>query len=188
LSSVIPEEKYAQKSVKSFKFFATVVSFLKFRAASGVWRDYSLDICVSKTNLARVPSFLRRTFNMPYTITVKNKVVHCALTGHITLQDLVALQGESKNYEQNVDVVPHRITDLTGVEELALHYPDISGLAERRAQAHFPNTVKSAIIAQDKLHLGYARMYQTLNRNPQMLIEVFPDEASALKWIASSSW
>jgi hypothetical protein len=132
--------------------------------------------------------FLRGKKSMPYTITVKNKVVHCALTGRITGLDLAALQGESKNYEQNVDVVPHRITDLTGVEELALHYPDISGLAEKRGQVHFPNKVKSAIIARDPLHLGYARMYQTLNNNPQMIIEIFPDEASALKWIASSTW
>jgi hypothetical protein len=121
---------------------------------------------------------------MPYTITVENKVVRTALTGRITAQDLVALTGESKNYEENVDVVPHRITDMRGIEELAIHFPDISALAEKRGQVRFPNAVKSAIIAHDRLHLGYARMYQTLNHNPQMVIQIFPDEASALEWIA----
>ena len=121
---------------------------------------------------------------MPYTITVKNKVVHCALTGRITGLDLAALQGESKNYEQNVDVVPHRITDMTGIEELAIHFPDISALAAKREPLRFPNSFKSAIIARDMLHLGYARMFQTLNQNPQIVVQIFPDEASAIKWIA----
>lgn len=122
---------------------------------------------------------------MPYKITVENKIVRTVMTGRITVKDLIDLMGESKNYEQNVDVIPHRITDLTGVEELALHYPDISMLAAKRGQIHFPNSFKSAIIARDKLHVAYARMYQTLNHNPQMVIRIFPDEASALEWIAS---
>jgi hypothetical protein len=126
-------------------------------------------------------------FQMPYTISVENQVVRCVMTGRITPEDLVALMGESKNYEENVEVVPHRITDLTGVEELALHYPDISALAEKRGQRRFPNAFKSAIIARDALHLGYARMYQNLNKNPQMVIRIFPEVAPALEWIASTS-
>jgi hypothetical protein len=120
---------------------------------------------------------------MPYKITVENKVIRVVLTGRITARDLVELTGESKNYEQNVDVIPHRITDMTGVEELAIHFPDISALAARRGPLRFPNSVKSAIIARDILHLGYARMFQTLNENPQIVVRIFPDEASAIEWI-----
>lgn len=121
---------------------------------------------------------------MPYTIKVENNVVRIALTGRITAQDLVNLAGESKNYEHNVDVIPHRITDMAGIEELAVHYPDISALAATRGQCHFPNAFKSAIIARDIHHLGYARMFQTLNGNPQIIVRIFPDEVSAAEWIA----
>jgi hypothetical protein len=121
---------------------------------------------------------------MPYTITVEKNVIRIALMGRVTAQDLVNLAAESKHYEQNVDVIPHRITDMTGIEELAIHYPDISVLAATRGQLHFPNSFKSAIIARDMHHLGYARMFQTLNENPQIVIQIFPDEASASEWIA----
>ena len=122
---------------------------------------------------------------MPYKITVENKVIRVTLTGRITARDLVDLTAESKNYEHNVEVVPDRITDMTGIEELSIHYPDVSALAATRGQLRFPNTIKSAIIARDVHHLGYARMFQTLNVNPQIVVEIFPDEASACKWIAS---
>jgi hypothetical protein len=124
---------------------------------------------------------------MPYTITVENNVIRTVLTGRITPRDLADLAAESKNYEYDVAVIPHRITDMTKVEELAIHYPDISALAATRGQLLFPNSFKSAIIACSIIHLGYARMFQTLNRNPQILVRIFPDEASALEWIASSS-
>jgi hypothetical protein len=69
---------------------------------------------------------------MPYTIKVENRVIRVALTGRITAQDFVNLAAESKNYEHNVDVIPHRITDMRGIKELIIHYPDISALAATR--------------------------------------------------------
>ncbi len=124
---------------------------------------------------------------MPYKITVENKVLRITLTGRVTSLDFDGIVTEAKNYEQNVDVVPHRITDMTGIVELGVNYPEISALAEKRRELHFPNPFKSAIIAVSKQHVGYARMFQTLNDNPQIAIRIFPDEASASEWIASSS-
>jgi hypothetical protein len=121
---------------------------------------------------------------MPYTIKFENDVLRVTLTGSITAQDLINLAAESKNYEHNVDVIPHRITDMRGIEELMIHYPDISALAATRGQLRFPNLFKSAIIARDIQHLGYARMFQTLNDNPQITIKIFPDESSASEWVA----
>jgi hypothetical protein len=122
---------------------------------------------------------------MPYKITVENKVLRIALSGRVTGRDLVEIVAEAKHYEQDVDVVPHRITDMTGIVELAVSYPEVSTLAEKRRELHFPNRIKSAIIAASRQHMGYARMFQTLNDNPQIAIRIFPDEASAGEWIAS---
>jgi hypothetical protein len=124
---------------------------------------------------------------MPYKITVENKVLRITMSGRVTGLDLDGLVTEAGNYEQNVDVVPHRITDMTGIVELAVNYPEVSALAEKRRELHFANRFKSAIIATCGQHLGYARMFQTLNDNPQITIRIFPDEASASEWIASSS-
>lgn len=112
-------------------------------------------------------------------------MVRVTLKGCVTAHDLLALAAESQNYEINVKVVPHRITDMTQIEEMAIHYPDISVLAANRGKIQFPNAFKSAIIACNSHHLGYATMFQTLNTNPQIIIQIFSDEASAIQWIAS---
>jgi hypothetical protein len=74
---------------------------------------------------------------------------------------------------------------MTQIEEMAIHYPDISVLAANRRKIQFPNSFKSAIITRNSHHLGYARMFQTLNTNPQIIIQIFSDEAPAVQWIAS---
>jgi hypothetical protein len=71
--------------------------------------------------------------------------------------------------------------------ELAIGYPEISALAAKRRQLRFPNPLKSAIIARNPQHLGYARMFQILNDNPQITIRIFSDETSASRWIADCS-
>ncbi len=121
---------------------------------------------------------------MPYKIAVENNALRIALTGRLTAHDFVGLAGEAKHYEHNVDVVPHRITNMTGIDEVAIHYPDISAFADKRRQLRFPNQFKSAIIAINECHLAYARMFQTLNDNPQIAIRIFRDEPSASDWVA----
>jgi len=123
---------------------------------------------------------------MPYTLKVENHVLRLTLTGRVTGSDLMRAAAEARNYEENVPVVPHRITDLDGAE-LAIHYADVSALAGKRRELRFPNPFKSAIIARNPQQLGYARMFQTLNDNPQITIRIFSDELSASQWIAGCS-
>jgi hypothetical protein len=52
-----------------------------------------------------------------------------------------------------------------------------------RLRLEFPNPFKSALVAKDLVHYGFARMYETLNDHPQTVIAIFSDEAEALKWI-----
>jgi hypothetical protein len=123
---------------------------------------------------------------MPYTLKLENNVLRFTLTGRVTAGDLMHAAAEARSYEENVPIVPHRITDLDGAE-LAIHYTDISALAGKRRELRFSNPFKSAIIARNAQQLGYARMFQTLNDNPQITIRIFPDESSASQWIADCS-
>jgi len=72
---------------------------------------------------------------------------------------------------------------MTGVTELQIGYPGVRALADRRRAATFPNPFKSAIVGRVPAQAGMARMFQTLNDNPQITIEVFDDEAAALEWL-----
>lgn len=82
-------------------------------------------------------------------------------------------------------MVPHRITDMTGITDFGIGFPDVLTLAETRRRLKFPNSFRSAIIAPRSEHYGVARMFQTLNDNPQIDIRIFMDKAAAHEWISS---
>lgn len=122
---------------------------------------------------------------MPYSISLENDVLRIRLTGRLTALELTECCVEVKNCGRPT-TVPHCVADLTGVTEVAIHYPEISDLAERCRRLRFPNPIKSAIVTSNQQHLGYARMFQTLNENPLIAIRIFPDEPSANRWIAGA--
>jgi hypothetical protein len=45
--------------------------------------------------------------------------------------------------------------------------------AEHRKAQTLANPVKSAAVAPQPVHVGFARMFQTLNEHPQITIEIF---------------
>lgn len=122
---------------------------------------------------------------MPYQISIEDEVLRISLSGRLTGRDLETTAGDIARCERNT-VVPHRITDMTDATKLEIGFPDVVALAETRRRLKFPNSFKSAIIAPRSEQYGYARMFQTLNDNPQIAIRVFTNEAAARKWISSS--
>ena len=117
---------------------------------------------------------------MAYQFTIEPDMVRLTLSGVLTEQDLV---GAAEAIERDRDPIPHRITDMTGVTDLQIAYPDVRSLAERRRTQVFPNAFKSAIVVRTPAQKGVARMFQTLNDNPKITIRIFEDEAAVLEWI-----
>ncbi|HEX2854014.1 MAG TPA: hypothetical protein VHO24_12310 [Opitutaceae bacterium] len=83
-------------------------------------------------------------------------------------------------------VSPDRITDMSRVSGITLDFTAMEAFAAKRRNAPLKNRVKSAIVAPQPLQFGFARMYQTLNENRDIVIELFRDEASALQWLEAS--
>ena len=121
---------------------------------------------------------------MPYKIQLEDNVIQIALTGRLTSHDLRGLMAEAVHYE-SAPVVPHRITDMSEITHLDLGFPEIMTAAAQRRVLKFQNSFKSAIIANRDLHLGYARMFQTLNDNPQIAIKIFAERKAADEWLMS---
>jgi len=48
------------------------------------------------------------------------------------------------------------------------------------------NYIKSAIVANNPSQFGFARMFQTLNDNPQIEIRIFPAAESAMEWLTAT--
>jgi hypothetical protein len=120
---------------------------------------------------------------MSYAFEQVGDVLRIVFKGTFRNHDLSTGGDEIERLEQAAPVVPHRISDMRPIERLEIDFAGVFELALRRRRTRFKNAFKSAIIATDTAHFGFARMYQTLNENPQITIAIFGDEGDARAWI-----
>ena len=120
---------------------------------------------------------------MSFSVVMDGDLVRISLTGVLTREDLLGLVPVAAELEGARDVVPDRLTDLRGISDVQVAYPDVQELADDRRARRFPNSFKSAIVVGSPVQMGMARMFRTINDNPQISIEIFEDEAEALRWL-----
>lgn len=120
---------------------------------------------------------------MPVTYELKDGLFWIHFSGILDREEFAALFEVFEKEEGNMEVIPHRLSDLTELSAMNINFEDILNLARTRRAIHFPNNFKSAIVAANEVQLGFARMFQTLNTNPQIEIQIFDDAESALKWL-----
>ena len=101
----------------------------------------------------------------------------------LTPEDLTGIMHDADEIEQELDPIPHRITTAAAVTDIQIGYAEVKVFAWHRRVIRFPNVFKSAIVVSTPVQRGIARMFQTLNDNPQIAIEIFSDEAAALAWL-----
>jgi regulation of enolase protein 1 (concanavalin A-like superfamily) len=123
---------------------------------------------------------------MPAHLSIQDGILHVSLTGVVSDADLRETAGRLEELERSEETVPHRITHLDEATRIELTFADLWELAKRRRALSLPNRIKSAIIAPDPVHVGFARMFQTLNDHPLIEIAIFPDSESAVKWIGGN--
>lgn len=119
--------------------------------------------------------------------TGEDGIVYMTLSGRISRDDLVRIVRQMAELESQSEKSPHRLTDLTGVEGLDFEAGAIMDIAFVRRKAPLKNKVSSAIVAPTSLLYGYARIFQTLNDNPAVTLQIFPDKKSALAWLKKAA-
>ncbi len=124
---------------------------------------------------------------MPYEILLSGQLITTRLYGLVTPKELLDSAVEMAKIEAEQPVTLNRLTDLLGVEASDFDTEAIHQLAAVRSEAVLRNPVKSAIVAPKPAHYGFSRMFQTLNENPLITVEVFHDLRSALAWLESDS-
>jgi len=120
---------------------------------------------------------------MPIDVRFEGEILRITFSGALSQEDLSELTQSVMALEQQSAVIPHRITDMRPATGMNIDFHSVYELARLRRATRFPNTFKSALIASDLVHVGFARMFQTLNDHPSIFIEIFPDEPQALAWI-----
>ena len=116
-------------------------------------------------------------------IVIEQDLIRLTLTGVLTPADLADIGAAADEILRDLDPVPPRFTDMTGLTDLKISYPDVRKLADKIRAMILPNGSKSAIVVGSPSQMGIARMFQTLNDNPKIAISIFTEEAAAMKWL-----
>ena len=97
--------------------------------------------------------------------------------------DFRLIHDELEVIEKNYPVLPHFIVNIQKVKTFNGDYFSIQKFAGQREEKIFPNRILEAIVVSNDFQMGFARMYQTVNCNPQLTIKIFNDESKAIEWI-----
>lgn len=120
---------------------------------------------------------------MPHRLYLEGDLLRLDLSGRVGEESFKGFAAELQTLEAGLKVIPGRLTDLSTVTSMDVRFDDMATLAELRKAKRFPNAFKSAIVAPQPMHYGFARMFQTLNDHPQITIRIFADRAKALRWL-----
>src|SRR5262245_47770386 len=97
--------------------------------------------------------------HMPFELTTRGPLMFARLYGVFTAPELNHLAAEAEIAEASHPVSLDRITDLTAVEQFEVGFREIYYFALRRSVQRFSRVVKSAIIVQEPVQHGMARVY-----------------------------
>ena len=120
---------------------------------------------------------------MGYEFTTKDGYAHIRFTGQLTVEDLSAVAGCLDELGSTAESSPHRLMDISGVEDISLNFAALQKFTEKRSAVKPRNRVRLAIVARTPVQFGCARMFQQLSKQPRVKVDVFRELDSALQWM-----
>lgn len=113
----------------------------------------------------------------------KNGILFQIFPDVLNFHDIHPLSMEMDTIYKEYSIMPNCLVNLQAMKYFQGDFNAVIDLAELRGAKKFPNQIKSALLVSNDLQLGFARMYQTLSKNPQITIEIFRDELKAIEWL-----
>ncbi len=120
---------------------------------------------------------------MGYEITIKDGYAHIRFFGQLTVADLSAAAGRLDEVGSMAESSPHRLTDISEVEDISLNFAEMQKFTEKRSAVKPKSKIRSAIVTRTPVQYGCARMFQMLSKQPRIKVAVFRDFDKALQWI-----
>jgi hypothetical protein len=124
---------------------------------------------------------------MPFELTTPSAVIFARILGVFTGPELYDLATQAEIIEAAHPVALDRMTDLTAVGRFEVGFQEIYNFAIRRSVQRFSKVVKSAIVVQEPVQFGIARVYQAINANPQIELRIVRSVNEAVEWFADPS-
>ena len=124
---------------------------------------------------------------MPIQIQADPALIRTNFSGNVTHAEFLDYFKELMRVESGFERIPDRLTDLSAVKQLDSSFSTMFDVTRVRRVQTFPNKFRSAIVATTAELYGVARMFQMLNDNPQIDVQIFKTMAEAETWLASKA-
>ena len=120
---------------------------------------------------------------MPFELTEMPGYFVARCYGIVSPADLAEMVRRAIEVESRHPDGVDRIADFRDVEVFNIQYATVSDFAKKRREQTFPRLIKSALVADRPVAMGFARMYQTILNHPQVELRIFPTMEEALAWV-----
>lgn len=126
---------------------------------------------------------------MPFTHAIEGSLIHFRWSGVLTREGFQslgeAMPGLVRQVWQSTGRMPHVLHDFRATE--GCDFPPLTAyeISLRRRTVPIPEPVKSAVVATPTGGWAMARVFQALNRNDNLVMELFETEEAARAWLGS---
>jgi hypothetical protein len=110
-------------------------------------------------------------------------LIHATFSNVLTPADLIEVMRFILDVERRLARAPNRLADLGPSTTLAIAFGDIANLALLRDTTPPANSIRTAVVFHSAVQQGYARMFQTVNDNPLVTVQLFTDTGAARAWL-----
>ena len=120
---------------------------------------------------------------MAFEVAMDGDYMRIRLYDTLTDADLRGLADAVIAIEAQHAVTPSRIADFTELTRFEVGFNGVDALAQRRREIRVKGATRTALLVENEMQFGIARMYQTLNDHPQITTEIFRDRDAAMAWV-----
>ena len=120
---------------------------------------------------------------MPYVLTKKESYVHLDWFGTITTNDLKSIGKDLTKVMAERGFAPHVLHTFDQIDGMDFGPWAMFMHSLLREDTLLPNKSKSAQVAKSEKARSVCKMFRDLNRNPDIEMQLFGDEPSAIAWL-----
>ena len=120
---------------------------------------------------------------MPLIFQMREGLMLARFYGAVTAEDFWRLDQLAREADSRLEANPDRILDITDADWGLVESELVRNMAAIREKEPMKNHVKAAIVAPKPEQYGIARMFQALNQNPAVEVQIFTDAPGAYEWL-----
>ncbi len=124
---------------------------------------------------------------MQYTIDADERPWRVALSGTITVRDLLELRSVIMEIDESSSFGSNGLVDLRSLSNTDIDYGSVSRLARALRSRSLLNADRVALLAGTPIQYGFARMFQMLSDQWHVEVGLFENEKDALDWLSNQT-